>query len=329
MTETPPSPFSNGNPHLRFAWDATSLDCFLRDPLAYYWQYVLGYQSTEPKPPLTFGKVVHSALEQWDKARLAGKSKNEALYAALDHGLELAKEPEPDLFPGWTLDDIAANGKRLDAKKRGSRSMVRLLVWYAEEYEDDDYEVVLLPSGEPAVEVSFAWPLGIKTPYGEDYLVCGHLDGLARHRREGHVVVRERKHTVTTLGPWYFQGFKPNTQINTYSVVGQLVLPDQDTQGVLVEAAQCAVEFHRFDREWIRRTVGLNDEWLNVMRYHIKRAEALAESGDWYMAHNPMGAQVYGGGPFREMVIRDPAVREQFLATNYERTTPWNPLDLR
>jgi hypothetical protein len=352
--------FSKSVPHLQIAWDATSLAKFMGDPATYYYEIIEGWKSRWPSPVLHFGTYLHAALETYDKRRFGGATVSDAIDAAFDtaiaqtaehftcpvHG-EIPRsevdEMEPDEwdFPMYshrecgkvvtylpTLDGMAEYGKTEDKNKRTRKALLRAVVWYGEEYGDDDPVTVHdAGGGTPAVELSFRMPLEIKTPDGEPYILCGHMDGVCEY--DGRVFVRERKTTAATLGKYYMQRFSPNPQVSTYALAARAVL-DRPATGVLLEATQTAVGFSRFHRSFVDRTPAQNDEWLETLQWYIKDAERMALEGFWPI--NEANQMLYGGNTFRDIFAKDPAVREGFLRQKFWQAPEaerWDPIASR
>lgn len=321
MTE---SAFSKGNPKLRRVWDSTTYRAFIKDPASYKLKYVDGWRSRDPAPPLVFGSYIHSALEVYDKVRFKTGDTEHALDEALKHAYALATST--DEF-GYTLDDIAEHfTKSTQRNHRTLKTLLRSLIYYQAEYgQDDPVEVVGL-GGEPAVELSWRVPLPIKTPYGENYILAGHLDGIVD--LGGNKFVRERKHTIRTISKYYFEQFSPDPQVSTYSMLGSAIL-GEPVNGVLIETTQVGVNFSRFARKEIPRTKAQQDEFLRHMCFWIKTAERCAEEDVWPI--NDVGLQVYGGGSFRQLLAKDPGHREAYMELDFvqDREGMWNPLDVR
>lgn len=318
------SAFSKGNPQLRRVWDATTYNAFIKDPASYKLKYVDGWRSRDIAPPLVFGSYLHSALEEYDKERYKHGNSQIAMEAALEKAYALAMSKDEW---GYTLDEISADfAKNNQRNHRTLKTLLRSIVWYQAEYGDDDACEVIGVGGEPAVELSWRIPLPIKTPYGENYIIAGHLDGLVD--MGGNKFVRERKHTIRTISSYYFDQFSPNPQVSTYSMLGSAIL-GEPVNGVLIEAAQVGVNFSRFERKEIPRTKAQQEEFLRHMCFWIKTAERCAEEGIWPI--NDVGIQTFGGGPFRKLLARDPAHREGYMELDFERDREnmWNPLVVR
>lgn len=86
MNETP-SPFSTHNPKLQLAWDSTSLKALQACPRMYQLSIIKGWR----KPgsvDLDFGGFFASSCEVFNKARVEGKSRDEAQLLAVKHVIE-------------------------------------------------------------------------------------------------------------------------------------------------------------------------------------------------------------------------------------------------
>jgi len=83
---TAPSPFSPVLPALQISWDATSLRALMACPRRYEYSILRGFRTPfagHDSPHLAFGHYFASAVETFHKARLAGKSKDEAQLEAV------------------------------------------------------------------------------------------------------------------------------------------------------------------------------------------------------------------------------------------------------
>lgn len=311
--------FSEKNPNLRLAWDATVLSTYMQNPLRYYWQYVQGYRSIVPATALVWGDLWHRLTASFYDLLLRGFSRDEALILTIEVGLKLAREVPR--FPDWTLDEISLSGKKDDHKKRNTYTLIRSLIWWEAEYRDDEMMVVKGPDDKPLLEQHFVIPLGIKAYTGEDYLLCGSMDMIVEDE-DGQFVV-ERKHTTRTLSSYYFSDFDPNVQVYTYDLVGSILLPQNPLKGVVVEACQTAVNFSRFGRIEVFRTPSQRADWLETIRYWIKRAEDDAKNGEFRM--NPASNEFHS--IYTEIQKRDASHQLHMLESDLQRQPLWNPLD--
>lgn len=353
-TPAPHPAFAPDNPFMQIAWDATSLELFLRDPWTYYCVIVEGWRMPLPSAALLFGRLLHECCGVYCYHRLNDADHEAALDLAVEFAIRKAAEGEPVVgevgepnLPSWSLDEIAANSaRRGDRNQRDTYRLLRAVVWWCDEYGNDPlYQPIRLPSGRPAIEIHFDLPLGF-TIGGHDARLCGHLDGIVR-AETGELIVREWKHTTATIGgdrmsaKYYFLRYKPNVQTNTYALAGKILLPSEPVRGVLVEACQTAVTFAHFEREWIDRPPAICDEWIECIRHHTSRASALADQAASLVAEghdpslayaramNPATMRQYGQNLFADAAFRLPRLRRQYLASKAVRTERWNPTEAR
>jgi len=319
------SPFEtlpNGN-KLQFAWDATSLSTFKACPRKFYYTQMLSLRGKERAAPLVFGGHLHDALERYERALHAGVPFNDAVRDTVIYLLkvtttrvkfvnqETKKEEERLIF--WTTDDTT----------RTRETLVRAFVWYTEQFRNDPLKAYILANGKPALELSFRLELPLKTPNGNPYLWCGHIDKVAE--LQGNLYIQERKHTKQTLAPSYFDKYSPNTQVTGY-IFSAAVILQRPVGGAFIDAAQTAVSFSRYARGMQNRTQDQISEWYRGTLYWIKQAEACAVDNFWPM--NEESCSNFGGCPFRSVCSKDPKVRKNFLDSDFEHRA-WNPLEDR
>ena len=299
--------FSTTIPFLQFAWDSTSLGDFKACPRKYYYTQIENWVPRKSSFHLTFGIWFHAGPEKYDKLRAEGQGHEEALRGAVRFALEGTED--------WVSDDPK------NVKTR--ESLIRSLVWYLEQYENDPLETVILPSGKPAVELSFRFNLDLGFSSGEKVLLCGHLDKVAK--LSGRKYICDKKTTGSAISDWFFHGFSPHGQMSLYTLAGQIVL-DEPVAGLIIDAAQIGVTFSRFQRGFVHRTPVQTDEFLRDLECILQDAERCAQRQYWPM--NDASCGQYGGCKFREICGRDPSVREAFLKANFEKRE-WNPLSSR
>lgn len=300
-----PGMFSARNPAIQRAWDASSLKPFLDCPRKYEYRILEGWQGIEDNEHLIFGSALHSGLEGYDKALALGASRPDAVAAGLR---ALAA-----LVPAW--------GETVNNNK-SPHTAARSIVWYDEEFGDNPLKAYVFPNGVPAVELSFRVPLPIEVPgTDENYILCGHLDGLCVWGDE--IFVRERKTTKNGLTKKYWDQWSPEPQISTYALVADLLYPDLHVAGVMLEACQTGVNFCRFGRKPIKRTPEQREEWLNTLAVWFAQEANFAEAGHFPMNEN--SCSKYGGCEYRSICSKSPTMRRSFLEHNFIRQ-PWNPL---
>ena len=314
------SSFSLSVPFLQLAWDSTSMGLLKECPRKYQLAIIGtgtdpdaigGYETRRESVHLIFGLHTHKCREIYDHARAEGKSHHEALVRAVRAGLDLTWNRE--LGRPWISDD----------KNKNRLTFIRTLVWYLDQFESDPFKTVILANGKPAVELSFRMESSYKNAVGETYLICGHLDRLATLNNVTYIM--DIKTTKNTLSEDFFEKFTPDNQFSTYIMASQVVyaLP---VQGLVVDAAQVAVTFSRFQRGQVSRTNGQLEEWYRDLGWYLQTAESFARARYWPMNDKSCGN--YGGCPYRGICNKAPQDREAWLRSDYRRRT-WDPLQVR
>jgi len=301
---------------IQFAWDSTSLGLFKECARKYFYTIIRGFKSRGESVHLTFGIHYHSALEHYDKQRALGANHIEAMRSSL---LKVMTDTWVDGAP-WESDH--------PLKTRDN--LIRSVIWYLDEFEHDKAETVILANGQPAVELSFRFAID------EHLVLCGHLDRVVNWMDGTYVM--DRKTSTTTLSSYYFDQYEPDNQMSLYTLAGRLVY-NTPVRGVIIDAAQIAVGFTRFDRGLTYRSEATLEEWLDSTRAFVAQAAEMADEYHQHVADgqrfperafplNDKSCHKFGGCSFRKICSRSPEVREAFLQTDFE-VKPWNPLEVR
>ena len=318
---------------VQFAWDATSLSSFSKCPRYYYYKHLEGWQPDNKSAHLIFGGLYAKALEDYAKYVAEGDTPDEATHKVVRWLMEETWEydyeesPEEDEgIPGMARArgphkrKVAGSGAPVDwmHTTKTRYTLVRSVVWYLDNFEDDPAKTVLLSSGKPAVEYSFAVPLEGEIIY------CGHLDKLVTYDEDYFVM--DQKTTGTTVTARYFDGFSPDFQMSGYSFAGKILF-DLPISGVIIDAAQIAVGFTRFTRGFAHRSAQVLDDWyVNTLRV-ITLAQQAADENSFPMNYASCGN--YGGCEFRKICSRAPQHREALLHADFVRKPRWDPLEQR
>lgn len=346
--------FSAAIPNMQIAWDSTSLGTLKECPRKYYYSIVLGYMGAGASLHLRYGILYHRALEVYDHKRAEGMSHDEALLFSLrDLAEGCLDQIACDCFgPGWTDESTTTvcpkcngDGERkvwwnpnegLSEKKAQENAktlpnLFRTVVWYLERFpqETDPLRTVILSNGKPAVELSFRFELGETNSAGEQLIYCGHLDRLAEYNGQDWVV--DRKTTGGTISghsaQGYFAKYSPDNQMSGYTFGGRVTLK-RPVAGVIIDAAQIAKGFSRFERGFVMRTDDQLEEWRKDALHYINLAELYAIRGYWPM--NDKSCHNYGGCAFRGICSKDPKVRDHYLTRNqHMERRLWDPLQTR
>jgi len=324
-------------PGVQFAWDSTSLGWFKECPRKYYYSMIEGYRSRGESVHLKFGILYHNALELYDKCRAGVVERNHnftkdgieydvPVCEVMDHDEACNYVVRDLLIETWDRETNSPWASDHNLKNRDN--LVRSVVWYLEQFGDDNdpATTVILQNGRPAVELSFRFEVD------DGLMLSGHLDRVVEFMG-GHYVM-DRKTSTTTISSYYFDQYQPDNQMSLYSYAAQVIY-QTPVRGVIIDAAQIAVGFTRFERGMTYRTPAQLEEWLNDTRAYVWQAQAMGERmqsrvaqgkdavGAWPM--NDKSCHKYGGCVFRDICSKDPHVRQIFLDSDYVRE-PWNPL---
>jgi|SRR5579863_1087163 len=327
---TRPLPRPNGafsilNPNLQLYWDSTSLGALETCPQ--YYDYTIR-QGLIPrgleKVDLFFGRMYQLGRELYDRARASGIEHEQAVLSMVRSILIATWDKR--LGRPWTSDD--------PTKTR--ETLIRALVWYHDQFADDDLETVILATGEPAVEHSFRFSTGIESTDGEDFWLCGHLDRVARSRATGRKAIIDHKTTRGQIGSAYFERYSPDTQVSIYDIAGEVAM-HEPIPDFIIDVAQLGATFARFQRGVIHRTPAQRDEWWAHFGIKMLEAQIYARTNTW--PQNPKACNAYSsynedfdrwirGCPFKPVCGADPAVRPAILAAAYDRRV-WDPTQPR
>lgn len=305
------SAFSHSIPGLQIAWDSTSLSALKSCPRLYQYSIVQGYRPKMESVHLTFGLWYHAGIEQYDHARAQGQDHEAALRTALKWLL------------GVTWDAKFQRPWISDINEKTRFTLIRTVVWYLEQFAHDPMETVILANGKPAVELSFRMGLDVEAPSGEEYLLCGHLDRLAKFQDEFWVV--DKKTSKSSIQQEFFEKFSPDNQMSAYSFAAKVIY-EVPIKGIVVDAAQVGVTFSRFQRGIIPRSEGQLAEWYNDTVLWIRQAEQYAQASYWPM--NDKFCSMYGGCAFREICAKSPEMRQEWLGRTMQKRV-WDPLQTR
>lgn len=318
------SPFLPGT-NAQFAWDSTSLGALKECPRKYYYQIINGYRSRSDAVPLTFGTHFHKGMEYYHMERARGSDHDEGLRFMIWHSLQ--DTWEYDMEPLYGSDGavigqspIAGSGKPWDSgdSNRSRETLIRTLIWYFEQFGDSDpAKVVTLKNGKPATELSF------RLNIDSDLVLCGHLDQVVTYQDQ--LFVMDHKTTKTTISSYYFDQYSPDNQMTLYTLAGSIIT-ENPIRGVIIDAAQIAVNWSRFERGMVYRTQDQLEEWLNDTKIWIAQAHLFSERNYW--PQNDKSCHKFGGCPFRGICSSDPRVREPFIKQNFT-VRKWNPLEVR
>ena len=308
------SSFSIIQPGLQIAFDSTSMGLLKECPRKYYYSIICGWRSRAESVHLTFGLHYHKALEAYDHGKAKGMSHEDALDFAVHIALTITWDKERSR--PWSAEGPASNVKN-------RYTLVRSIVWYLDQFADDPMETVILANGKPAVELSFRFETSYIATTGEPFMLCGHLDRLAK--MDASYWILDRKTSKNALDERFMANFSPSNQMSQYSFAGKVVW-NIPVQGVIIDGAQLLVSGTRFRRGFCSRDDDQLNEWYHDMGLYMSIAESYARQGYWPMNDKSCGN--YGGCEFQGICARSPKVRNQWLRANYDQRL-WDPLQIR
>ena len=310
-----PSPFDASG--AQFAWDSTSIKLAETCLRKYEYKMLQGWQPQRKSVHLLFGGWYATALENYHKAVADGVSPEEAVCDVVHEALIATWEHEFDEETGEAIEGTGQPWQS-DHNTKTRENLIRTIVWYLDHYADDSCKTVILSDGKAAVEHSF------KLPVDNDIILAGHLDRLVDYG--GKTYVQDQKTTGSTISPRYFEQYSPDTQMSLYTYAGQVIfgLP---VKGVMIDGAQIAVGFTRFERGFTFRDDAQLNEWYDNAMHTIELARRATQEA--YLPMNPSACNNFGGCEFRNICSRSPTVRDQFLKADFTRGPIWNPLEAR
>jgi hypothetical protein len=294
---------------VQFAWDATSVETAQTCLRKYYYRLLLNLTPKRSSVHLIFGGIYASALEQFYMLRSEGLSIDDALRITVRSALEAS----------W--NKAAGQPLEFDDPAKTRSNLLRSIIWYVDQFADEREAGITtyhLASGRAAVELSFA------LEFADGIMYCGHLDRVVEYA--GGLYWMDQKTTKSTITPRFFDQFKPHNQFMGYTWAGQAIL-HSPVKGGIIDAAQIAVGFTRFERYPVTFTRDQLDEWRENTLETIARAQEATRRGKFPM--NLASCGNYGGCPYRTLCQRSPSVRGNFIEGDYEHREPWEPIKAR
>lgn len=292
------------NTHKQFAWDSTSLKIFKECPRKYQYKMLEGWAGARNMHLIFGGEFAH-AIETFIKLTTRGEAREDVLLFIVHEVLKRTWDHETN--EPWRTGD--------DYKNRFT--LLRTIVAYIDNWEDDPTQVYLLQDGSPAVELSFRFELH------DGIILCGHLDRVVHFN--SNLYVMDQKTSKSTLAPHYFKQFKNDIQMSLYSLAGKIVL-DSPIAGVLIDAVQITKDGNAFGRGIAPRTDAHMEEFLFDLEHTIAQAHKCDEEDHWPM--NQTACNNFGGCEFLDVCSSSPRIRPALLKSNFTQRF-WNPLETR
>lgn len=304
----------------QFAWDATSLSSFAKCPRFYYLKHIQGWQSINVSEHLIFGGVYAKALETYFKLLAHDTPAEDAVRIVVRNAMVATWKHEKDA-EGNPIPETGEPWQSMHSTKT-RETLIRSIVWYLDHFSEDPAPTVHFSDGRPAVELSFSLPFG---ELGDlELLYCGHMDRVVEYAENKFVM--DQKTSGSTISSKFFSDFTPDIQMSGYSWAGKQLF-DIPISGVIIDAAQIAVGFTRFERGFVHRSAAQLEEFHANSLEIISEARRAHETQTYRM--NPTACGNYGGCEFRKICSRHPDHRPNLLAADYVRRDIWDPLKQR
>ena len=304
--------FSQTVPKHQIAWDSTSLGALKTCPRYYEYNIIEGYSARAESVHLRWGSAYNNSLVTYHKNRAKGEAHEQAVLAAVRYALTCSWEEA--LGRPWVSDEPTKNRETL----------IRSVVWYLTNFENDPCQTAILADGTPAVELAFRIDIEVSSSLsGENYLLCGYLDRKVDFH--GGEWISDWKSTKYALDERYFDSYSPNNQVSQYSFAGAII-SRTPIKGVLIDAVQLGATFARFQRAQIPRTQSQLEEWFRDALYYIQQNENFVRENYW--PQNDTACSKYGGCVFRKVCGASPEIRPRLLEGLFHRRV-WDPLAVR
>lgn len=325
------SPFIAGS-NVQFAWDSVSLTTLLECPQRYKLRIIDGWASKAPgmAVALTFGILFHTGVEFYNRGRSEAMDHPAAQKYAID--AMLAKtENGRRLIDDLPTEDAVAEAKQRsededdgmshrNANVRTRYHLMRAVVWYSEQYKNDPLKLHIMPTGRPAVELSFRAPIGVQLSDGTELVLAGHIDRVVEFNDQ--LFVSDFKTTKSISRQWA-QGFDLSHQMTGYVLGGSLAL-SSPVAGAIIDGVALQVGGVKFGRHFSYRTPSQLGEYMRLLRHVADQAEQFAAE-DFY----PLNTAACIFCEFKEVCRQPPEQRGRTLDYLFERKEAWNPLKSR
>ena len=285
-------------------------------------------ESTDERTALTFGGIIHKALEC--RYQDLSKPPSEVLSAMLaSNAVEFEKWQAPE-------DDY-----------RNYSMACQVCEEYLQHYPIEEFTVLRKPDGSPAVEVPFAVPLG-ELSIGGELLVfrpgeaphLEHFDKLpvvwtgridVLYESQGRVYIMDHK-TTSMMGPSYFKEFELSSQVYGYVWAASKLLNRSDygfcVNALAIRKATKTGKGNEYIRNIVSLDQSLLEEWL-VDTLHIVSDFVEMARREYFPKHTKWCVGKYGVCPYMTICSLPTAQREVMLMSSLFKTVEWSPLNQR
>lgn len=300
----------------QFIWNSSSLKPAEECLRKYQYEIQEGWTTPNQSVHLVFGGHYAKAHEHFFLHLANGMDREAALIAVVREAMINSWNHDRDA-EGQRIEGTGRAWESFDANKT-RETLIRSIIWYHDHFREDPAKVLHNSAGQPLVEYE-----GV-VDVDNGLMFSVHLDAAVEYAHDPYVM--DQKSTKSTISPRYFEGYNPDIQMSLYTFAGRAIF-NIPVKGVIIDAAQIAVGFTRFERGFTMRTTDQLDEWYDDTMTTIERARTAVY--EQYFPMNRTACSNYGGCPFRAACSRDRAVRKQFLEAQYIQRGRREPLEPR
>lgn len=291
--------------------DNSSMELFTTCPRQAYYYIVRRLELNRSRIPLDFGDRFHDVL------RFMYTTFSTAYRSAADNDAVVA----------------FAAAKKLDTPEDDHRTVPYLVDGvrtYLQQYPAEPFSIAVMPSGVPAVEVPFMFPLGtIDSPiFGKITVIwTGKIDMV--YRSNARLGVMDHK-TTSIMGPQFFAEFEIAHQMYGYAAAMQYVF-GEPVHEITINGLGCRKptktgKVYEFSRHIIPIQQDLMSEWHDDSLAIVSDFIGHCERG-YFPRHTKWCVAKYGACQYRAICTLPPAQRETALSTTEYRPVTWNPLE--
>lgn len=300
--------------------DNSGMELFSTCKRQMYYNQIRRIELNKTKIALDFGSAFHHVLEHLYKTH--GTS-----YRGQEQNQEVIKFAQLGQFmESGELRTLATP----EDDYRTVPYLVQGVSKYLSDYPAEPFSIVTMPSGQPGIEVPFAFPLGkvVSTVFGTITVVwTGRLDLV--YRLDGRLGIQDHK-TTSMMGPQFFAEFDIAHQFYGYAAALEYILGEPVSE-VMINGLGCrkptrtGIQFE-YNRHYIPINRSLLDEWhrdsLALVTDYIRSCELgyFPKQTKWCIGK-------YGSCQYRGLCTLPPDHRESAINTSEFRAMTWNPLN--
>lgn len=288
-------------------FDSSMLEAVKTCPRKGYYSYLRHLKPTEGNVHLTAGAAFAAGIEEVRKSYYSPTSScHRDLQTSLSRGIKKVFEEYGDFNP--------LNSPK--SPERVAEALVEYFhVWHPEK---DSLQPLMKNDGEPAVEITFALPLGVLHPVtGEELLYVGRYDMLGLF--QGTTWVCDEK-TASRLGQQWRDQWDLRSQFTGYCWAA--VEHGFPVAGAIVRGVSFLKNSYGTEEAITHRPSHMIYDWLRSTRYYLEQLKMMWKES-FYPQELGSACTNYSGCEFKLLCTRkDP---EHWVKDNFV-VSPWDPL---